>query len=202
MQEIVCKPSMCVCICICICIRTYVHTYIHTYIYYIQVIFWSRQKKGEKNSQALRNESLNPVFRPFVQEKQRGTCSTWSSLETGCGPSCHWLVWLRGDLSRFTAFKLTLNAIMYFKVDELWEKKASFLSQLALKLYVSHERKEERPGRKLPLDPDPNPCSAALNPSNGGQRHALYYIIAQIIHTSGHVDENTYDYMHTKASWY
>lgn len=25
-------------------------------------------------------------------------------------------------------------------------------------------------------------------------------IIAQIIHTSGHVDENTYDYMHTKAS--
>lgn len=70
---------------------------------------------------------------------------------------------------------LPLNVIMYFKVDELWEKKAFFLSQLALKLYVSHERKEERPGRKLPLDPDPNPCSAALNPSNSGQRHALHY---------------------------
>lgn len=116
MQEIVCKPSMCVCI--CICIRTYTYIYILYSSYFLE----STEERG-KNSQALRNESLNPVFRPFVQEKQRGTCSTWSSLETGCSPSCHWLVWLRGDLSRFTAFKLTLNAIMYFKVDELWKKK-------------------------------------------------------------------------------
>lgn len=72
------------------CVYVYVYVYVHTHIYilYSSYFLESTEERG-KNSQALRNESLNPVFRPFVQEKQRGTCSTWSSLETGCGPSCH-----------------------------------------------------------------------------------------------------------------
>lgn len=60
------------------------------------------------------------------------------SRNTGCGPSFHWFVWLREDLSRSAGFKLaTLPAIMSFKVGELY-KKITLLPWLALQRNGTH----------------------------------------------------------------
>lgn len=68
------------------------------------------------------------------------------SLNSGCGPSFHWFVWVRKDLSRSTGFKLaTLPAVMSFKVGELY-KKINLLSWLALQRSGTHARKQEDKG--------------------------------------------------------
>lgn len=99
------------------------------------------------------------------------------SLNTGCAPSFHWLVWVSEDLSRSTGFKLaTLTAVMSFKVGELYKRKKKKKKDNPVTLFghAAHWDTCMKTGRhgKLPLDPNLKP--AAPNPSDCRRWQALH----------------------------